>query len=171
MRHKDSTSGPKRTALFARRSGVYWASASGTTWEKVAREVPPLLTEAFKAFTAWCERAEPELDRIRVFVRFDGGRFGLVAVDKSKDAIEGAPVYWVSVPTLEKLYYELPNPEDGAFDAAHRKMERQFTAQLRKWLAARSASAAIAALGRCRRFRITLIDYDDRETERTILRP
>jgi hypothetical protein len=63
-----------------------------------------MMEEAFGAFVAWCATAQAEFDRIQSSVRYDGGRFSLVAVDGESGANSGAPSLWKKITNKTTMY-------------------------------------------------------------------
>jgi hypothetical protein len=143
-----------------------------TDWSDVVprlHEAWPLVAQGVEEFV----RAKPswEWDRLRAYVRFDCGLIWF-SPDPEKPR-RNANVAGVELACLDALWHELPNAETQpeAFERAHDEMDRRVFDALRESALLPDALAALAALQRLRPHTITFVQYDDLETERTLLEP
>jgi hypothetical protein len=131
----------------------------GEAWPLVARAVEELV--AAKPDWQWT--------RLRAYVRFDGG-FIWFSPDPERPR-QNANVAGVGLACLDALYHELPDveTEQDAFERAHEEMDQRVFDVLRRSALLPGASAALVALQRLRPHAITFVQYDDLETERTLV--
>jgi hypothetical protein len=154
------------------KDGVIHIDLRVTDWS----EVVPRLAEAWPIVAGAVEefvRAKPnwDWDRLRAYVRFDSGQIWFSP--DPQHPRRNANVAGVKLACLEALYYELPRAEAGpaAFERAHQELDRRVFDALRQSTLLPGARAPLAALQRLRPHAITFVQYDDLETERTLVDP
>jgi hypothetical protein len=152
------------------KDGVLHIDLRETGWSDVISrlsEAWPIVAQAVEEFV----RAKPgwEWDRLRAYVRFDSG-FIWFSPDP-QDPRRNVFVAGVEMACLEALYYELPRGEPAAFERAHEELDRRVFDALRQSALLPGARASLAALQRLRPHAITFVQYDDLETERTLVDP
>ncbi len=156
------------------KDGVLHIDLRVTDWaDVIARmsEAWPLVARAVAEFV----RAKPdwEWDRLRAYVRFGSGLIWF-SPDPERPK-RNANVAGVKVACLEALYYELPDAEAeaeaDAFERAHEEMDRRVFEALRQSALTADAHASLAELQRLQPHALTFVQYDDLETERTLVEP
>jgi len=152
------------------KDGVLLIDLGVTDWS----EVVPRLSEAWPLVAQRVEefvRAKPnwEWDRLRAYARFDCGLIWF-GPDPAKPR-RNACVAGVELACLDALYHELPGAEaePDLFERAHEEMDRRVFDALRQSALHSRAHASLAALQCLRAHAITFVQYDDFETERTLV--
>jgi hypothetical protein len=140
-----------------------------TDWSDVVSrlgEAWPLVARAVEEFVG----AKPnwEWDRLRAYVRFDSGLIWF-SPDPERPR-RNANVAGVELACLDALYHELPDTQ-AEFERAHAEMDRRVFDALRESALLPDARASLGALQRLRPHPITFVQYDDLETERTLVHP
>jgi hypothetical protein len=105
-------------------------------------------------------------DRLRAYVRFDSGDVWF-SPDPERPR-RNANVAGVRLACLDALYHELPAAPDE-FERAHDVMDRRVFEALRESALLPGPRDALAGLQRLRPHPLTFVQYDDLETERTLV--
>jgi hypothetical protein len=152
------------------KDGVLHIDLRVTDWSDVVPRLSdawPLVAQGVEEFI----RAKPswEWNRLRAYVRFDSGWIWFSP--DPEHPRRNANVAGIELACLEALYYELPRGEPAAFERAHDEMDRRVFEALRQSALLPGPRASLAALQRLRPHAITFVQYDDLETERTLVDP
>jgi hypothetical protein len=152
------------------KDGVLHIDLRATDWADVVPrlgEAWPLVAQGVEEFV----RAQPSRawDRLRAYVRFDSGWIWFSP--DPEHPRRNANVAGIELACLDALYHELPDAEaePGAFERAHEEMDGRVFEALRESALLPGARASLAALQRLRPHAITFVQYDDLETERTLV--
>ena len=150
------------------KDGVFRIDLGATDWSDLVSRLNqawPIVAQAAEEFV----RAKPgwKWDRLRAYVRFDSD-FIWFAPDPAEPR-RNVFVAGVEMACLEALYYKLPRGEPAAFDRAHEEMARRVFHALRQSALLPDVRESLAALQRLRPHAITFVEYDDLETERTLV--
>ena len=157
------------------KDGVVHVDLGAAEWSQLV----PRLSEAWPVVAAAVEeflQARPtwEWDRLRAYARFDSGIVWFSP--DPQHPRRNANVAGIEMACLDRLYHELPSGGDGsaavaAFERAHQEMDRRVFEALRHSALLPAPRVALAALQRLRAHPVTFVQYDDLETERTLIEP
>lgn len=130
-------------------------------WPVVAQGVEQFL----QAKPAW------DWDRLRAYTRFDSGLVWL-SLDPGRPR-RCATVAGIQLDCLESLYFELPHAktDPDSFEQSHEAMSQRLFDVLRQSVLLPGPRASLSALQRWRPHSLTFVQYDDLETERTLVLP
>jgi hypothetical protein len=125
----------------------------------------PLVIQAVKG--RFKSEQPQDVDRLRIYVRYESGMLWFALETLKPKRL--ASVAGVKIAGLETLYYGLPDPGQGqaVFEQAHALMAERIYAALRRSITKPEASEALAPLRQWLPL-ITVVDYDDLETERPL---
>ena len=150
--------------------GTLLVKLPAADWSDVVPQLAGAWTVVAQAVEEYL-RSKPDWawDRLRTYARFESG---LLWPSPEPLVLERcANVVGIQIRCLEELYYELPDTDEDppAFDRAHDLMSRRVAEALKESALRPEARAAVSAMQRLRAHPLTLVEYDDMETEQTIL--
>lgn len=140
---------------------------SDPDWDSIAEsyaELWPLICDAANAYLSEYPTRADRANRLRIHVRPDSGTLYFAFTGPKPFYGEVASIV---CPFLERSYYELPN--DDTFDAAHDELLACVFRTLSSSAMDESARNAIDSLCRDHEITVSVLQYDDDETERELL--